>query len=179
MCSPMVMMVGMAMMSMYQAYTSNEAQNKQMEAQAESANMAASYDYQRLAEKRGQVDEEAAGKKLQRQLQTQREYATVSVAAGEGGVGGNSVLRQMNNAMMQGSYDTSVIEANRMAKAGQINSEMMSVHAGNAARINEADAGTISPTMGALNVGMAGIQGGSEGYSMGKSFFGKKMDIRK
>lgn len=176
MCEPTtIMMIGMAVMAAYTAYTTNESTNKQMEAQAVSANTAASYDYQGLTEQRGQVDEKSAQEKLQRQLQTQREYATVQVAAGEGGVGGNSVLRVMNNAMMQGSYDTSVIEANRMAKAGQINADMMSVHAGNAGRVNEAEAGTISPTMGAINVGMAGVSGASQGYSMGKSFYGKKM----
>jgi len=179
MCSPTAFMVISTIAAMAQSYMATKAQNKQAEAQAEAANKAASYDYQTLAEQRGEVDEQAAADKLQRQLQTRREHGRITVAMGEAGVGGNSAMRVMNNAIIQGSYDTSIIEANRAAKARQINREMGSVHARAEGRVNIAKSQTISPGMGALRLGFAGISGGASGYTMGKSMFGgNTMDVK-
>ena len=173
MCSPtLAMMAVMTVGSMVQSYTATTAQNKQAEAEGEAASKAASYDYQTLAEERGEVDEQAAADKLLRQLQTQREHGRIAVAMGEAGVGGKSAMRVMHNTLMQGSYDTSIIEANRASKARQINREIGAVHARAEGRINVSKSQTISPGMGAMQLGLAAISGGASGYTMGKSLFG-------
>jgi len=180
MCSPAIafMAIG-AIGPMVQSFTATQAQNEQAEAEAQAANKAASYDYQTLAEQRGEIDEQAAADKLQRQLQTQREHGRIAVAMGEAGVGGNSAMRVMNNAIMQGTYDTSIIEANRASKARQINREIGAVHARAEGRVNIAKSKTISPAMGALQLGFAGISGGAAGYSFGSSFSGNTMGTTK
>ena len=174
MCNPMALMIGMAMVSAVQQNEANRATNKAASAEGASANLAASYNYQQLKQEGQEDSEEAAQKKFQRQIQTERELGTIMVAAGEGGVGGNSVLRLMNNTMLQGTYDSSVIEANRESKAKQLQAEADGVYANAKGRVNVARAKSISPSMGAMNTGMSAIQGGAQGYSMGKSLFGGK-----
>ena len=172
MCNPVFLAAGMSIMQVGQTMMGINSQNEMAEAEGEAANMAASYDYQKLAEQKGEVDEQAAQEKLQRQLQTAREHGRISVAQGEAGVGGNSSLRVLNNTLMQGSYDTGIIEANRGSKVGQIMSEVDSVHAKNVGRVNIAKSKTTSSGMAMLQIGMAGVGGAAEGYSMGKSLFG-------
>jgi len=174
MCSPTLMMVGMAAMSMAQSAIATNAQNDQAEAEGEAANRAASYDYQQLAAEKSELDEQAAHEKLKRQLQTRREHGRLAVAQGEAGVGGNSTMRILNNSMMQGSFDVGVIEANRASKARQITAGVDSTHARNQGRINMAEASSVSQGAGILNMGMAGVSGGAEGYMMGKSMFSGK-----
>ena len=174
MCNPMIMMAGMAALQMGQSVISTNAQNEQAEASAAAANRAASYDYQQLAEQKGEVDQQAAQEKLQRQLQTAREHGRIAVAQGEAGVGGNSSLRVLNNALMQGSFDIGVIEANRGSKTRQIMAEVDSVHAKNVSRVNQAESNTVSSGMGFLNAGLAGVSGAATGYTMGQSMFGGK-----
>jgi len=171
----MALSIGMGVMKMGQSLMATNAQNKAAQAQTESANLAASYDYQQLTEERHEADEQAAQEKFQRQLQTQREHGRLMVATGEAGVGGNSTLRVLNNAILQGSYDESVIEANRLSKARQVRAKKDSVHATAQSRVNAAKASTISPMMGAMKAGLAGAKGGAQGYMMGKSLFKGKM----
>jgi len=178
MCHPAVYIV-MAMMSAVQADQANKAQNAAAEASAEGANVAATFKMEALATKRGEVDEAAAAQKLQRQLQTKREHGRATVAAGEAGVGGNSTLRAINNALMQGGYDTSVIEANRMSKARQLNTESYGAHLSAESQVNVAETQTVSPAMGAMNVGIAGVSGYMSAASMGKSFEAPTMTVDK
>ena len=173
MCAPaLAMMVVSTVMAVGSSVMATNATNKQAEAEGVAANKAASYDYQKLADQRGEVDEASAAEKLQRQLQTKREHGRIAVAAGEAGVGGSSAMRVMNNAIMQGSSDMSVLEANRASKARQINSEVDSVHATNEGRVNIAESKSISSGAGAMSALFAGVKGGAEGYSAGKSMFG-------
>lgn len=175
MCDPMTMMVVMGVMATAQSMIATNAQNQLAEEEGKATVSAATYDYQQLAEQRSEVDEKAAQEKLQRQLQTAREHGRIAVAVGEAGVGGTSTMRVMNNAFMQGSYDVSVIEANRMSKARQITSEMGAVQAKAKGRINIAKSKSVSRGAGLFQAGMAGISGGASGYMMGKSFSGKTM----
>jgi hypothetical protein len=170
MCNPIVFAAAMATMSVVQSIMQTNAQNELAESQVEAANKAASFDYQQLALEKSEEDEAAMHDKLQRQLQTAREHSRVMVAQGEAGVSGNSTLRVLNNVLMQGSYDTGVIEANRASKARQIQAQVESVHSTNVGRVNQAEASTVSPGMGLFQAGMAGISGGTSGYSLGSSF---------
>lgn len=175
MCDPVSMMVVMAATSMVQAKMSIDMQNKVAKATAVASNRAASFSMQQLAEKRTEVDEKAAQDKFQRQLQTKREQGRITVAMGEAGRGGASAMRVMNNAIMQGSYDTSVIEANRMSKARQITSEIHGVHLKAKGVTDVAKSQIVSGGTAAMNIGIAGVTGGMQGYMMGQSFKGTKM----
>ena len=175
MCEPTtIVALTMMAVSAYGAKVKGDQANDMAVATAENAHAAASFNYDQLSAERDEVDEKAAQDKFQRQLQTQREHGTISVAAGEAGVGGTSVMKVMSNAVMQGSYDTSVIEANRMSKARQIVAKKFSVHAAAQGATNVAESQIQSPTTQAINVGVAGAQGYMSGKALGKSMFGGK-----
>lgn len=169
-------MSGMQMMSSVQGI---KAQNERAEAQSKSANLAASYDYQQLATKSLETDEQAAQDKLQRQLQAKREHSTIAVAMGEAGVTGNSSLRVLNNSLMQSSYDVGVIEANRLSKQRQIRGEVDTTQAKNISRHEEAESQTISPGLGAMSTILTGVEGGMTGYTFGSSLTGFKGSLFK
>lgn len=179
MCEPATIMgLGMMALSAYGAKVQGDAANDMAEATIENAHAAARYDYDQLSEQRREVDEKAAQDKFQRQLQTEREHGTIAVAAGEAGVGGTSVMKVMNNATMQGGYDTSVIEANRASKARQIVAKKFSVHAAAKGATNVARSQIQSVPTQALNIGVAGVSGYMAGSSLGTSLFGgKKMNV--
>jgi hypothetical protein len=160
------------MMSVAGSVAKTRQQNKMAEAQANAARSAAMFDFSQLAQQGLETNEAAAQEKLQRQLQSQRELGTIMVAQGEAGVGGGSALRVMGNAMMQGSYDVSVIEANRSSKARQTIAAAEGVRAKAESRINEAKASTVSRGVGLTSAVMAGVSGAATGYSMGTSMFG-------
>ena len=174
MCDPTTIAIGMTLMSAYGAMQAGKAQNTMAEATAENAHAAARFDYQQLSEQRDEVDEVAAQNKFQRQLQTAREQGTIAVAQGEAGVGGSSAMKVMNNAVMQGGYDISVIEANRMSKARQIVAKKFAVHAAAKGATNIAEAQIVSPGQQAVNIGIAGVQGYMTGKDLGKSMFSGK-----
>ena len=172
MCEPTTIAITMMLMSAYGTMQAGKAQNDMAEATAENAHAAARFDYDQLTAQRGEVDEVAAQEKFQRQLQTAREHGTVTVAAGEAGVGGTSVMKVMNNVVMQGAYDISVIEANRASKARQIVAQKFKVHAAAKGATNIAEAQVVSTGQQVVNIGIAGAQGYMMGKSLGKSIFG-------
>ncbi len=169
MCEPTTIAIGLALMSAYAAQQQGKMTNDMAVATAENANAAASFNYDQLSAQRGEVDEKAAQDKLQRQLQTAREHGTIAVAAGEAGVGGNSVMKVMNNVRMQGQYDISVIEANRTSKARQIVAKKFSVHAAAKGVVNVAKTTMESPLTQTVNIGVAGVQGYMVGKELGTS----------
>ena len=175
MCDPVTLMIVMGTMQMMSKAQEIKASNKMARQEGVAAHKAASFDYQQLTAKRQETDEQAAQEKLQRQLQTKREHGRIAVATGEAGVGGSSPIKVMGNALMQGSYDVSVIEANRSSKARQIIAEKKAVHAKAEYRTNVAKAKTDSPTLGAMQISMAVLQGGMPGYMMGSWFQGSTM----
>ncbi|TES90511.1 MAG: hypothetical protein E3J94_04935 [Desulfobacteraceae bacterium] len=152
-----------------------QAGNKAAAKAGAAANKAASYDYQQLTTKRQEIDEAAAQQKFQRQLQTKREHAQIAVATGEAGVGGLSPMKIMQNAIMHGTYDISVIEANRISKARQVIAQKHGVHARAESRVETAKASVTSPTMALLKIGTSTIGAGMQGYMMGSSFKGSTM----
>ncbi len=172
MCYPIVIPIAMALMSAYSAKVQGDTANEVAEQTAIASNIAAQQNYQQLDAQREEVDEAAAQDKLQRQLQTKREHGTITVAAGEAGVGGNSVMKVMGNAFLQGSYDVAVIEANRVSKARQITAKKISVHASNKGAINVAEAQTQSTGAQITNIGIAGVQGYMSGKALSGSLFG-------
>ena len=172
MCEPTTIAIGMMLMSAYGAKTAADAANDMATATAENAHAAARFDYDQLSEQRREVDEVAAQDKFQRQLQTAREHGMVTVAAGEAGVGGTSVMKVMSNTIMQGRYDISVIEANRASKARQIVAQKFKVHAAAKGATNIAEAQTVGTGQQIVNIGIAGAQGYMMGKSLGKSLFG-------
>ncbi len=174
MCEPTTIAFGLALMSAYGAMQLGKAQNNMAEATAENAHAAARFDYQQLSEQRDEIDEVAAQNKFQRQLQTVREQGTIAVAQGEAGVGGSSAMKVMQNAVMQGGYDISVIEANRVTKARQVVAKKFAVHAAAKGATNVAQAQTVSQGQQAMNIGISGVQGYMMGKDLGKSIFGGK-----
>lgn len=172
MCEPTTIALVMMAMSAYGAKVAGDQANDMAEATVDNAHAAASFNYDQLAAQREEVDEVAAQDKFQRQLQTAREHGTITVAAGEAGVGGTSVMKVMNNATMQGGYDISVIEANRASKARQITAKKFSVHAAAKGAVNVAEAQVQAPLTQAVNVGVAGAEGYMAGKTLGGAMFG-------
>lgn len=170
MCNPMAFaIVSMAMSAASTVITTNR-QNKMAENQGEAAVENTKSAYGQLLDKQLQTDEAATHDKLQRQLQGARERGRILVAQGQAGVGGNSSLRVLNNAMLQESYDQGVIEANQEGATGQIRNEMYGAYTAGKSGVNMADASAYSQGTQYAMIGMNSAEGFASGYQTGQSF---------
>ena len=171
MCDPLTIGLSMAGLQLLSAGTEISQQNAQAEAGAEAANQAAAYDYQLQNLQEQQVNEQATLDKFERMRQAQRERSKIAVAAGEGGVGGVSPMRQLANALLQASYDTSIIETSRQNQIMQGEAAKQGIHAQAESRVNQYKSMVSSPFMSALKIGGSGVSGFATGYGTGKSLF--------
>lgn len=171
MCNPAVIPIAMAVMSAAATAYGQSQQNKATKAQAEAATEAGQLDVQQLKTQMEQTNDAATREKLQRQLQTARERATIRVSQGEAGVaGGQSSIRVLNNSIMQGSMDVSTIEANRANSVDQSKAGVLATDAKTRGRINTANAGRSSGLMSGLLIGGSGVQGAMSGMEMNQKF---------
>lgn len=171
MCDPLSIGLSMAGLQMISTGMEISQQNAQAEAGAEAANQAAAYDYQLANLQEQQINEQAALDKFERKRQAIRERSKIAVAAGEGGVGGVSPMRQLANALLQASYDTSIIETSRQNQIMQAEATKQGTYAQAQSRINQYKSMVTSPFMSVLKIGSSGVAGFATGYGTGKSLF--------
>ena len=170
MCEPVTVGIIMAATTAASTAISVNAQNKQAEASAQAAKNSAAADYQQQIEQQSQVDQQSSIDKSERARQAMIERASLRVAQGESGLTGISQIQEMNAVDMKQSYDTSIMEANRSNKISQLEAEKNSTHVNAQGRVNMANSSMVSNAMAGLQIGMAGVSSGLQGYSMGKSW---------
>lgn len=173
MCFAPALMLGLASgaLSIGQTIMQVQQANSTAEAMAESANRAAQFDYQLLAQRRQQIGEKYAIDAMERKRQAVRERGKILVAAGEAGVLGGSLSRLLENAAFQGDYDTDILEANRDAGFMDTHAQSLGVYAQTQSRINQAESMVISPLQAMLSIAGAGFSGGMSGYTTGKQLW--------
>jgi hypothetical protein len=174
MCVPVAMAVAGATAALSMATTAYgiNQQNKAAGQAMEAAETAAQNDYMLLDMKQHQMNDKATLEKFDRGRQALRERAMVTVASGEAGIGGSSVLQQIGDTFMQQEYDTDIMEGNRLNAANQNMAERQGVFADASSRYNEAKSNVSSPFASILKIGSAGVSGFASGYSMGSAFSG-------
>ena len=167
MCNP-VMMATTALSIVTQA-VGVRGRNKAIRQGAINANEKARFDYSMLERQAKDVQDATAQESLQRQLQTARQRGQIAVAQGAAGVGGNSSLMVMNNAIMQERMDMDVIETNSEGRLRKIGDTMRSIHMGNVFTAQNARNAMPGASTQLLNLGMTGLSAGITGYRFGKS----------
>lgn len=135
------------------------------------ANQAAAADYAVLNSRAQQLDARATQDAMERQRQALRDRSRIAVASGEAGVGGQTVLRDIYNTMVQADYDRGIIQANKEAGMLDILSQQRAVAAVNKGRINEAKSTSYNPFTAVLKIGGDTASGALAGYSAGNTLF--------
>lgn len=159
----------MAIASAASTAMSISAQNQQADAQADAATKAAAADYTQQVTQQEQIDAQAAQEKLQRAQAAMVERARLRVSSGEAGIGGLSPAKDIAESFMKEGMDLSTIETNRLNKVKQVEAEKNSTYATAQGRINTANAGKSSGWTSGLQIGLSGLQGGAQGYTLGKA----------
>jgi len=152
----------MALLAAGSSYVQIKQDNEVAETQAENANKASEADYVALESQHDQQEDAARLEQLERMRQGQRERATLRVAAGEAGVTGLSVERDVINSMFQEGYDISILEGNRINRAEESERVTSKVHANAQSRINEAGSRSVGSIAAGLQIAGAGTQGATK-----------------
>jgi hypothetical protein len=154
-------------MKVFETMSNVNAQNKYAEQMAKNARDAALADYAALNTRQMEVDTETAIKQTERQRQAMREQSMANVAAVEAGVSGNTPMRQLADALIQGGYDTSIMETQQEIASRQILNDKFAVHARAEGRMNEAKANVVSPFEGLLKLTGSVFSGLASGMDTG------------
>lgn len=134
------------------------AQNRQAAAEEKAANEAAYQDYLTLQDRMYQDSNRFNLQALERQRQAARDRAQIAVAAGEAGVGGNSLLRMLNQSLFKQAYDIGIHQANLESARAQTRAQAGRVAATHQSRIASARAKRVNPFLGALQIGSSAYQ---------------------
>lgn len=175
MCWPVAVMLpyiyaGVAAVSAATAVVGIQKQNDAVEDQNEALGKAAQHDYDALARRKGEVDEQTAQDIFQRRLQTQREHGMVVAAQGEAGVAGNSAVRVLGNTIFQGAYDVNRIKTGSENERANIFSQMDSVQSGTQSQINLNSNNGVGGFGAMAQVAGAAAEGYSSASSVGSAF---------
>ena len=167
MCSPISLGVAMAGMSLYSASAQQKAQKSQAQAEADNARNAQIADLNAQEEKMQQISSQAGDAKLQRRREALRERASMRVA--NAGANGNTIDRLFNTSTFNENFDNGTITNNWKNAQAQTQRETEKINITAQGRINNANtsyanAGSSSRLL------ISGIQGGLQGYSLGRSF---------
>lgn len=154
-------------MKVFETMSNVNAQNKYAEQMAKNTRDAALADYAALNTRQMEVDTETAIKQTERQRQAMREQSMANVAAVEAGVSGNTPMRQLADALIQGGYDTSIMETQQEIASRQILNDKFAVHARAEGRMNEAKANVVSPFEGLLKLTGSVFSGLASGMDTG------------
>jgi hypothetical protein len=145
--------------------------NQQAGATAEAANKAVAIDYQILARRQSEINEQHASEAMERQRVGLKERSKIQVAMGESGVLGNSPLREINDSFLQAGYDTSRIEQNREININRTQDMALQSYSQAQGRVNQAKASAVNPFLSILKIGMAGASGYMQGAAAGNTLF--------
>jgi hypothetical protein len=169
MCDPTSILIGAVALGAGSTALGIKSQNDAASAQAQSANQAASNDYDLLNLQEKQVNDASATEAFNRERQGMREMAKIRTSQGESGAMGNSSLRELHSSMFNTSLDTSIIESNREDAILQAEANKTKIGTTNSSRLNEAKASGSNPLMSFMKIGSAGMSGYATGASINKS----------
>lgn len=130
-----------------------QMQNAQAQAEEAAARQAYAYDMAALQERARQFQQAFDLEAFERARQGLRERARIAVAAGEAGVGGRSLLREIANSMFQEAYDIGVMQENLENRLAQSELQAQGLFAQAQGRINYAQSRRVNPFLGALMIG--------------------------
>lgn len=150
------MMAGLGAISEFAAI---QAQNQQARAQTLAALNAAYWDRLSLEEQDRQHQQRFNLQSFERQRQALRERSTLAVAAGDAGVAGNTVLRQIADSVLQEAYDRSIQRSNLANARSHTRALAHRTWANLQGRLSAAQASYVNPFLGALRIGAAGATG--------------------
>ena len=169
MCEPTAILAGtMAVTSAASSAMGINAKNEQAEAMAENANEAYLADQDAFRVREDQIEDQAAQKMTERQLQTQREQAKLRVSFAEGNVLGNTPMRQLHTSLLQSGMDVGQIKENRDDSLAQNRRDLDASYSRLESRRNSAEAQMTGPLGAALQIGTSAAGGAMQGYQMGK-----------
>lgn len=129
------------------------AQNVQSQMDELAALRAYNMDILALQERARQTQAAYDLEAFERSRQALRERARIAVAAGEAGVGGRSLIRELANSMFQEAYDIGVYRQNLQNRLAQTSLQAQGIGAQAVSRIEAARASRINPFLGALMIG--------------------------
>lgn len=135
------------------SFFGQQAQNEQAMAQIESAYRTASWDMSALNDRATQLQDAAQLEMFERQKQALRERSKILTAAGEAGVSGSSVLRQLNQTMLDKSFDIGVYQTNLENSLFQTNLDAQKVISTANSRVNQASSSISNPWLSPLTIG--------------------------
>lgn len=125
--------------------------NEQLRKQMEASFRAADWDMAALADRARQQEQASQLEMFERQKQALRERAKILTAAGEAGVSGSSVLRQINASMLDESYDIGVYKTNLENALTQTNLHAQDVVSTAYSRANQASSQMSNPWLRLIN----------------------------
>lgn len=143
----------------------NRTQNQIAEVTSVNANNQVKATYNSLEEQQSQIDEQFQLQAFERQRQALRERAKIRVAAGESGVSGNELARELGDSEMQAAWDTGILRTNNENDRFGTRKAMQNAQLGGQSNINEAKSKASSPWGTMLGIGTAIAGGASQGMS--------------
>lgn len=145
------------------SFFGQKAQNEQSTAQIEAAYEAASWDMSALGDRTIQLQDAAQLEMFERQKQALRERSKILTAAGEAGVSGSSVLRQLNQTELDKSFDIGVHQTNLENMLFQTNLDAHKVISTAQSRSNQVRPNIRNPWLNSLLLGGTAFAGAKLG----------------
>lgn len=158
-------------MSAYSMNEQTKATNRQVDAEMANAKTAQIADQNALQEQATQIADKGRDEKLQRQREALRERSRMRVASGD--MQGNSVDRLFNTSYFNEEFDTATIDKNVQNGLSQNLREGEKANTLATNRMRSAQSQWVSGSQASSRMLISGVQGGLQGYAMGKSMFGK------
>lgn len=155
-------------LSMYSMHEQTKATNRQVEAEMKSAEYAQIADTNALRDQSQQISEQARDQELQRRREALRERATMRVMSN--GASGNSIDRLFNTSYFNENFDVATIEKNKDNGQMQNYRDLERVNMTALGRFTNAQSQWISGSKANTRLLISGVQGGLQGYALGKSF---------
>lgn len=153
MCEPNALAITMGAIAGIQTIGGIVAQNRQAQTETQAALDASYWDRLALLEQDRQQAQRFSLQALERQRQAMRDRATMTVAAGEVGVAGNSLLRMLQHQYFKEGYDIGIQRTNLEAARRQTQTQAQRVWATQQSRVQSAQARRVNPFLGALQIG--------------------------
>jgi hypothetical protein len=141
-------------------------QNRAANDMADNANQAAARDQALISRRQTEINDKLTLDNLERARQANRDKGKVNVSAAEGGVMGNSVLRQLNDTLFQMEYDQDIYENAAVSDMAAAQDQRHAVRATQQGRVNQAKSMHTGPLMSGLQIGSSAYGG----YWRGKSY---------
>jgi hypothetical protein len=150
------------------------SQGKQAQAAGESATNAATADYMATSEAADQTNAAANAEALKLKRQALIERGRLIAAQSETGFIGNSPIRELNNQRLREQEALGTLEVNQANALVQNSRESNKIFSNAQSRFNEAIAGRTGGLAAGLMIASGGVQGGVQGYTLGRGIMKPK-----